>query len=724
MPLSASTVPAPLSTRLKMEDRKRPAISSTDEIAPPSKRQAVNGGSKSKDDTDAKEETWIEDYQKDAIYRQMLEYKREKNTLEAQLDEVQKHAIHHDDHIRIIDNWWLQLLQEIELLVEGTIPFQEKSNGQPFPTHTDFKDIEEFESHLSDKTSSIKKMVEVILSRLNGARGQVAPDITNLEKQISGLLAQQKEFLVKLDRLTTDKDSLSEQLNTATLRYMKAERRLDRAKSAQVQKLEQQALNHVTARPPMGVDQENGMAVDENSTNNEALQLALREANAVAERQKQQLESALAQNKTLQEELTAVQVRLTNLTDEDYSRTEVFKMFKSQMEELVRKINSLEADNKNLRASAEKLEAERESSRRKVESEAQALIAELEDQLQQADTTLARVRSTRDELHADVTMLRASKEQERTAIEHMKELVSAKDDRITALESEVQRLQPNEDVDMTEQPDVDALSLDEIREKYKKLKKDYNSIESELPGMTNAVKRFQALAHKKVMDHAAMEERVALTIAEKSKADQKYFTARKDGDLKAETIQRLRTQNNKSSEIISQLKEVEAHNRTLVTNLDKQLADLKQTNASVTTENRKLEASNNDLSRRFDALKQQVAELSNLAKSKDSTTAAAKERAATLEAEVDKLKARLESVSKDRDKWRAKSLSNSSEEEEMLRTMATCSICKKDFKNTIIRTCGHIFCRGCVDDRIANRMRKCPTCGRAFDKSDTMAIHL
>lgn len=538
--------------------------------------------------------------------------------------------------------------------------------GQPFPTHTQFKDLEEFESHLSEKTSTIKKMVEAILGRLNGTRGKVVPDITDLEKKLNALLSQQKEFLVKLDRLSADKESLSEQLNIATLRYMKAERRLDRAKSAQVQKLEQQALNHVSTRP-VGVDQENGVSSDESSTNSEALQLALREAKAVAERQKEQLESALAQNKSLQEELTSVQTRLTNLTDEDYSRTEVFKVFKSQMEDLLRKVNSLEADNKSLRAAAEKLEAERESSRRKVESEAQALIAELEDQLQQADTTLARVRSARDELHADVTMLRASKEQDRTALEHMKELVSAEEDRIATLESELQRLQPSEDVDMTQRPEIDALSPEELREKYKKLLKDYNSIESELPGMTHAVKKFQALAHKKVMDQAAMEERVALAIAEKSKADQKYFTARKDGDLKFEAIQKLRTQNGKSTEIISQLKEVEAHNRTLVTNLDKQLADLKQTNASVMAENRKLETSSTEMSRRFDALKQQVTELANLAKSKDSTTAVAKERAATLESDVEKLKVRLESVSKDRDKWKVKCLSNSSEEEEMLR---------------------------------------------------------
>jgi hypothetical protein len=48
-------------TAAKMEDRKRPAASSVDDLAPPSKRLAVNGASKIKDDgADAKEEAWIE----------------------------------------------------------------------------------------------------------------------------------------------------------------------------------------------------------------------------------------------------------------------------------------------------------------------------------------------------------------------------------------------------------------------------------------------------------------------------------------------------------------------------------------------------------------------------------------------------------------------------------------------------------------------------------------
>lgn len=56
----SAALPRP-ATFAKMEDRKRPASSAVDDCAPPSKRQAVNGASKSKDDSgDMKEEAWIE----------------------------------------------------------------------------------------------------------------------------------------------------------------------------------------------------------------------------------------------------------------------------------------------------------------------------------------------------------------------------------------------------------------------------------------------------------------------------------------------------------------------------------------------------------------------------------------------------------------------------------------------------------------------------------------
>jgi len=245
-----------------------------------------------------------------------------------------------------------------------------------------------------------------------------------------------------------------------------------------------------------------------------------------------------------------------------------------------------------------------------------------------------------------------------------------------------------------------------------------------LPAMEKAYKRSMALASKKVMDFSALEDKVAVLIAEKSKADQKYFAARKDMDTRIGEVRALRAQNSKSSEIIAQLKEVESSNRTLLTSLEKQLGDMRQTNSSTMAERRKLEASNSDATHKLETLKTQVSELTNLLRAKDTAYASTKQRAQSLETELESLRTRYEQAQKEKESWKTKSLSNQSGEEEMLRTLALCTICRKDFKNTVLKTCGHLFCNHCVENRIANRMRKCPNCAKAFDKMDVMTVHM
>ena len=51
----------------------------------------------------------------------MREYKREKDTLESHLREVQKKAVDHDDHIRVINAWWDQVFRPsiYDLSIQG-----------------------------------------------------------------------------------------------------------------------------------------------------------------------------------------------------------------------------------------------------------------------------------------------------------------------------------------------------------------------------------------------------------------------------------------------------------------------------------------------------------------------------------------------------------------------------------------------------------------------------
>ncbi len=536
-----------------------------------------------------------------------------------------------------------------------------------------FKDSKDFQRHLGDKGKTLKSKTDALFKRLAGARGEVKPEVAQLESQVKSLLSQQKELLVKVDRLEAQNASLSDQYDKATLKVIKAERKLDRAKSAQVQKLEQQALASATAHPT-SKDDSRGSSSPTNG-DSESLKLQYREAMAVVAKQKQQLEAALSENKALIDENSTFKIKKEAVTDEEYARTEVFKQFKVQNEDLIKRINHLEGINKQLREEAEKLRGERTEWKTKLETEAQVVTLELEDQLQQKDQDLTRIRSARDELLAEVAMRRASQEQEKTALNQIKELAETQADRITELESELDRIRPGDDATMTDpRPDLEALAVEELRQRYLKLEKDFEAINKELPLLEKSYKKSMLLAHTKIMDFHALEERVATLTAEKSKADQKYFAARKDMDIRTAEIRTLRAQNGKSSEIISQLKDVESQNRALIGSLEKQIASLKQDIATAMAERKKLEQAGGEATRRADACKSQISSITDLVKAKDSAVAGMKEALLRAETELEKAKVDVKEIGKDCNKWKAKCQSNSSEEEEALRVSGSGSI--------------------------------------------------
>ncbi|KAL2877274.1 E3 ubiquitin-protein ligase bre1 [Colletotrichum sp. CLE4] len=655
-----------------MEDRKRPPISTAEDLAPPSKRHQSVNGSKSKGDS----------------------------------------GDHAEEH-------WIEVLEEMEQLVDPATPPSGPTNP-PYITSTHFKDNDEFQRHLDETASDIKKRAEAVLNRIANARGEITPNIADLETRVNSLLAQQKEYLVKLDRAHQENEQLSEDLNKASLRFFKAEKRMDRLKSAQVQKLEQQFI--ASAKPTIAAGENGQDAAEANGNAAEAL-LKFEEASAVVNKQKEQLESAQADIKTLQEENSALKARREGLTDEDFIRTDVFKQFKNQNEDLIKRVNHLEASNKQLREEAEKLHSERTAFRTKLHDEAQAITSDLERAVEERDADLTRIRAARDEWYAKANMLETREKEEKQALQHLKELTGAQEDRIASLELELQRLKPEDQPMADPDPELESMPADELISKYKKLQQDFESINKELPALQQAYKRSMGLAQKKVMEYTVLEDRAAAALAEKQKVDQKYFAVKKDADMRDRELGVLRSQNRKSSEIVAQLKEVEAQNRILISNLEKQLSDLKQANAAMAAEHKKMESSSSDAARRVDSYKNQIGELTSLVKSRDAAMAAARERTTTQEADVERLKVRADMMQKEKDEWKRKALSNSSEEEEMLRTFALCTVCRNNFKDTALKTCGHLFCHQCVDDRISNRMRKCPNCSRAFDRLDVMSVH-
>ena len=57
--------------------------------------------------------TFINEFRREAIYRTLVAERRETSRLKERLQQRDDHALFHDDHIRIIDLWLKQLLEEL-----------------------------------------------------------------------------------------------------------------------------------------------------------------------------------------------------------------------------------------------------------------------------------------------------------------------------------------------------------------------------------------------------------------------------------------------------------------------------------------------------------------------------------------------------------------------------------------------------------------------------------
>lgn len=593
------------------------------------------------------------------------------------------------------------------------------------------EDSETFKKHLS-------KRKEKILSSLSGLFAKYppsSPEVAELQEQLSKLLATEKDHVVQLQRVTTEKEQLSDRLDTATHRYLVAEKKIDRIKSQQVQKLEQQAVatsmvKEETPAATNGAEPTNGRVASPGLVNEEVETLK-NIAEADAAKRKQQLEQVEQENKKLTEEVTSLKVKFSLLGDDDYAKTDLFKSLKSQHEDVIKRVNHLEATNIQLREEAQKYQAERTAYRIKIDDEARSSLAESESAVSQAEANLARIRAARDELLAKNNVLETGRKNTDASTEQSKELVGARECRIAALESECERLRlqiaDKETPEGVEDVVMEDLTPEQSQKKITNLEKQLKLLGGELPSMEAAWKKAQTIASKKIIDVAAWEENVARAHADKSKADQKFFAAMKAKSELEQQVRALRLQMTKSIEVVSQLKEADGLSRSLVDKLEKQTAEMRSQMDELSVQHRQLQQKVSENAITSEGHVSQIAELKKVVEAKDTSCTAAKHAQRESEAERDKLSAQVAGLEKQVQIYKKKGSDNpttQSTQMQQMEVMIQCQICKSKIKNTVIKTCGHLFCDACVQDRLTNRARKCPNCGKAFGSNDTMRVHL
>lgn len=185
------------------------------------------------------------------------------------------------------------------------------SDQSRFPSSLLFSDHGDFEKHLQDRSEDIKQ----IISRIFSQSAKASPEVSELQGQLTKKLAEEKVSIAELEKTIAEKQELEERLEAASLRYMVAEKKLDRARSLTVAKLEKQ---HILGPQRLGGDSSSSAPREESSANgtpdngerNADLEEAYNKSQAISEKQKDQLEKLEAENSKLITQITELNLKV------------------------------------------------------------------------------------------------------------------------------------------------------------------------------------------------------------------------------------------------------------------------------------------------------------------------------------------------------------------------------------------------------------------------------
>jgi E3 ubiquitin-protein ligase BRE1 len=259
-------------------------------------------------------------------------------------------------------------------------------------------------------------------------------------------------------------------------------------------------------------------------------------------------------------------------------------------------------------------------------------------------------------------------------------LQSSGEDRIRALESEVERLRLLVGESLPEDSATEDLlgkTEEELRKEIASLRGQASMLNTELSSMQSAFTKTRAQANKKASELSSLEEQVERYREAKQKIESTRFSERNALDTKKIECENLRRQSHKSGEIIAQLKESENRTRELCTNLEKQLGEYRESLHGLSEQNRMLQQHGNEAKIQSDGLQLQILELKKLLSAKDSALAAAGHAKRDAESEVASLKVELSAAHGMTAEWKEKLAISPGDEMDMYKV---CGFVQVDFQ--------------------------------------------
>jgi E3 ubiquitin-protein ligase BRE1 len=157
--------------------------------------------------------------------------------------------------------------------------------------------------------------IREIITQFQSTVAKVSPDVADLQSQLAKKLAEEKTLIADYEKTLADKQQLEESLETASLRYMMAEKKLDRARSLTAAKLEK---GYIMGSQRPGSDGAQAKREESSPANGGTpagdRSVELEESNnqltVVSEKQKEQLLKLETENANLLTQITEVKTKV------------------------------------------------------------------------------------------------------------------------------------------------------------------------------------------------------------------------------------------------------------------------------------------------------------------------------------------------------------------------------------------------------------------------------
>ncbi|KAG0219993.1 E3 ubiquitin-protein ligase bre1 [Mortierella sp. NVP41] len=438
----------------------------------------------------------LHNFQKEAIWRQMQEYKREYARSQEKIAQLNEKQVDYEAHLSTVDLYWNKLLQDLKMVMSRVnVDFDFKdlvlNDGTSFASfllngsgddaqHRDIKEItvdslkpavearaehtkeivltliqiienwsaqrDTFWTSLKDKDPAAKE--SAIVQTLTAEHNQITAlyrkgqaNIDHLQAQCHGFTDQVLRLKNELEMAKKRLETTTESLEESTEKLRRIEKNMDREKSAIVAAVTSGEIFGENYSGSPDATTPSAGPTDSKAEIHDASRDELLQYRDLAVNRLSELVEMKAQRIQLKSDLDQLKLQLNHIPDERVQDTQLVKSILAQMQYARNDADHYRGEAIKLRADLEELHLSRRKFMESLESEEKSRREALEEELKQLEGEISRLRDSRDRFQQMYEARCTKDDYEMQQNQEIRKIANTRKDRITTLATDIQRLQ-------------------------------------------------------------------------------------------------------------------------------------------------------------------------------------------------------------------------------------------------------------------------------------------